>query len=62
MIRIAMQVGLPDDLDLVHEPEAAAILCIIEDIESTSNDLERAGEHRTFSFWVEHPSGSWSNA
>ena len=34
MIRIAIRAGLPQRLDLIHEPEAAAILCFVEDMES----------------------------
>ena len=34
MVRIAIQAGLPQKLDLVHEPEAAAILCFALDMEN----------------------------
>ena len=33
-MRIAIHAGLPHNLDLVHEPEAAAILCFVEDMEN----------------------------
>lgn len=34
MIRIAIEAGLPHNLELIHEPEAAAILCFLEDMEN----------------------------
>ena len=37
MVRIAVHAGLPQNLELVNEPEAAAILCFVEDI---GNSLE----------------------
>ena len=34
MIRIAIHAGLPHNLDLIHEPEAAAILCFVEEMDN----------------------------
>ena len=37
MVRIAVHAGLPQNLDLIHEPEAAAMLFFVED---RGNSLE----------------------
>ena len=55
MVRIAIHAGLPKNLDLVHEPEAAAILCFVEDME---NDLRSSNT----SYLRDETPDVWSSA
>ena len=47
MVRLAIHAGLPQNLDLIHEPEAAAIFCFVEEmgnsLRSASTSSSRDG-------------------
>ena len=52
MVRLAIRAGLPPKLDLIHEPEAAAILCFVEDMEGrprSPNSKDEAADVRSSS-------------